>query len=122
MGTLPGNTAVLQTMPTAARGALAAASATAAAPACVDLQGWSAIDGTPCGTYAALHFCTPTGQYGAGWKSGFGAFSSWANNGISAVQACCACGGGSRPAGALGQATAHQEADGTSRRSAACEV
>jgi carbonic anhydrase len=43
-----------------------------------------------------MEYCTPLKGYGAAWEISFGSFEIWATNGISATEACCACGGGKR--------------------------
>jgi hypothetical protein len=60
---------------------------------------WTDIDGDDCGTYVALKFCLPSGAYGEQWLVDGGdgdavTFSDYANGGLSAHDACCACGGG----------------------------
>jgi len=58
---------------------------------------WTSSSGTPCMTYADMDGCTPSGGYGIGWNASLlGTFDDWANMGKTAVEACCACGGGSR--------------------------
>ena len=55
----------------------------------------SAKYGATCADMRSLRACTRDGQYGAGWNAGWG---DWRENadaqGVTAKQACCACGGG----------------------------
>jgi len=51
-------------------------------------DGW----GYTCKEYEEQKWCTPSGDYGDGW--GTGTFDEMANDGVTALQACCACGGG----------------------------
>jgi hypothetical protein len=67
---------------------------------CVDSpRGWNASDGKSCAFYKREQLCTPTGRFGERWGSTYGKFEDWANNGVSADQACCACGGGKKTLG-----------------------
>ena len=57
--------------------------------------GWGSKNGKTCAEYKSNRWCTPDGNYGAGWYSSAGSFSDWANSaGVDASQACCACGAG----------------------------
>lgn len=57
--------------------------------------GDSSSDQESCSVYASYNYCTSTGGEGSGWKSSWGKISDWANSdGLSAADACCACGGG----------------------------
>jgi len=56
---------------------------------------WSA-EGEVCASYDVLDYCTSDGKEGSGWMGKWGAISDWRDsNGLSALDACCACGGGS---------------------------
>jgi hypothetical protein len=58
-------------------------------------SGWGSKNGRTCAEYKSKKWCKPDGNYGAGWYSGAGSFSDWANSaGVDATQACCACGAG----------------------------
>lgn len=64
---------------------------------CQDLQGWVTSEGEGCYEYGAYNYCTSNGRPGRGWKSSWGSLSQWTDSrGRSSLQACCACGGGSR--------------------------
>lgn len=67
--------------------------------ACRDLEGWEDSQGISCYWYSKWSMCTPTGGYGTGYvyDPAYAPFRSWANGGIDATQACCACGGGVVP-------------------------
>lgn len=70
-------------------------------PECSDLPlGWKSSEGDPCSIYQLNSYCTPEGREGAGWDScSWGPITDYADShGISALDACCACGGGSNPA------------------------
>jgi hypothetical protein len=59
--------------------------------------GWISAGGSTCLTYAAENFCTSSRGYGPNWLPVHGSFWSWADsNGVSAVDACCECGGGAK--------------------------
>jgi len=59
------------------------------------VSGGGGSDRESCSVYASLNYCTPAGGEGSGWKSEWGKISDWANrDGLSALEACCACGGG----------------------------
>mmetsp|Transcript_48420 Transcript_48420/g.90733 ORF Transcript_48420/g.90733 Transcript_48420/m.90733 type:complete len:159 (-) Transcript_48420:55-531(-) len=62
---------------------------------CLDTpEGWVSSDLTTCCRYYVKDFCTQDGGYGAGWLTSYGVFDDWARDGISALDACCVCGGG----------------------------
>mmetsp|Transcript_15805 Transcript_15805/g.45048 ORF Transcript_15805/g.45048 Transcript_15805/m.45048 type:complete len:751 (-) Transcript_15805:83-2335(-) len=65
---------------------------------CADDKSWQDKDGDSCDVYAEFAWCNSTGQPGVGWHAEkWGTIASFADkNGKSALQACCACGGGSR--------------------------
>eukprot|EP00931_Biecheleriopsis_adriatica_P110748 TRINITY_DN85044_c0_g1_i1.p1 TRINITY_DN85044_c0_g1~~TRINITY_DN85044_c0_g1_i1.p1 ORF type:complete len:151 (-),score=19.37 TRINITY_DN85044_c0_g1_i1:62-514(-) len=55
---------------------------------------WSSKNGRRCCEYYQKNWCTSDGDYGSGWTDS-GTFDDWANaKGVSAVDACCECGGG----------------------------
>jgi len=73
------------------------------APSCVDKPlGWEDSAGRSCQEYAHNNWCNNTGGYGAGWQDSHKgwfreyAFKDYAVKGVTAVTACCACGGGSK--------------------------
>jgi len=66
-------------------------------PPCTDSpQHWIDSDGLDCQAYDDDGWCTEQGDYGAGWSAAWGTFQDYAIDGISAVTACCSCGGGAR--------------------------
>lgn len=66
---------------------------------CSDLQiggtDWTSNNGRSCCTYIKSGWCTSWGGYGPSWGSN-GNFQDWARDGMTAPQACCACGGGQK--------------------------
>eukprot|EP00301_Raphidiophrys_heterophryoidea_P019598 c4499_g1_i2.p1 GENE.c4499_g1_i2~~c4499_g1_i2.p1 ORF type:complete len:762 (+),score=150.49 c4499_g1_i2:107-2392(+) len=65
---------------------------------CTDVSGWADKDGFTCDDYRNYRLCGGSGRYGEGWLSDSAlepySFRSFANKGVDATQACCACGGG----------------------------
>lgn len=61
---------------------------------------WRSSEGDPCSIYELNSYCTAEGREGLGWNHcAWGSITDYADDkGISALQACCACGGGSDPA------------------------
>jgi len=57
---------------------------------------WSDSEGDACAAYRVGQWCTSSGAPGPGWKADWGSFTAFAGLGGSAVDACCACGGGKR--------------------------
>lgn len=59
---------------------------------------WRSSEGDSCCTYGWDSYCTPEGGEGRSWDhAAWGPISDYADkNGISALQACCVCGGGSK--------------------------
>ena len=55
---------------------------------------WLSAGLSNCDTYVDNQYCNNEGGYGPGWEPTFATFSIWATNGVTAVQACCGCGGG----------------------------
>ena len=65
-------------------------------PACVDSPGtWTDTQGNTCADYRDNQWCTPDGGVGGGWDGP--PLGDYAKYGKDALQACCACGGGSVP-------------------------
>lgn len=58
---------------------------------------WVDSEGDDCSTYDVSDWCTLSGGYGELWGSSLGAFEDYAVAGVSAFEACCACGGGFIP-------------------------
>ena len=58
-------------------------------------SGWKDPAGENCSYYAKQSLCTTTGKEGPLWHSGDGPLRAYATQGISALGACCECGGGS---------------------------
>jgi len=63
---------------------------------CADAEGWTDKDGDGCSQYSEYFLCTAAGQPGFGWHEEWGTLSDFKAGGKSAVEACCACGGGSK--------------------------
>jgi len=63
---------------------------------CSDSSGWENKDGESCNSYESHNYCTSSGGEGSGWKHRrWGSISDWTDgHGVSALEACCACGGG----------------------------
>jgi len=61
---------------------------------CADTAGWKDTDGDGCSSYSQLFYCTRDGKPGVGWHEEWGTLSGFHVNGVSALEACCACGGG----------------------------
>lgn len=58
---------------------------------------WRSSEGDSCCAYPWNNYCTPDGKEGLGWDSSWGKIEDYADeNGISALDACCGCGGGKR--------------------------
>jgi hypothetical protein len=55
---------------------------------------WVSAGMSTCADYGNNNYCTHEGGYGAGWQPTFASFDIWSRNGVTALQACCACGGG----------------------------
>jgi len=78
---------------------------------CTNAKGWIDSKGRDCEDYAEGEFCLRRGGYGDAWLDEWGKFEDWKNQGKSAEDACCVCGGGEKlgaagPAGAPGPAPA----------------
>merc|ERR1719482_1854078 len=59
-------------------------------------QGWADTRGNTCEDYAEGEYCNRHGGYGDAWLDEWGTFEDAADKGVSALQACCICGGGVR--------------------------
>lgn len=77
------------------------------AETCKDLDNWKDSLEHTCYEYASGQFCTPSGGYGPGWPSLF-TFEDHGIQGVTAKQACCACGGGIRTASSKCMAACNQ--------------
>lgn len=68
------------------------------AQTCLDSpSAWEDSDGDTCADYKRHNYCTSRGGYGRNWyPDEWGLFADYAVDGVSAIQACCACGGGSK--------------------------
>ena len=71
------------------------------------MQLWSrALPGEDAGSLGARSCVSAPGGYGAGWEASWGSFEDYAREGLTAVAACCGCGGGLRNAPGAAQPTA----------------
>ena len=64
---------------------------------CLSEQGWVNVKGDYCSDFKRGAYCTKRGGYGPGWESSWQSFTDRkmaARDGTTALQACCACGGG----------------------------
>ena len=64
---------------------------------CQDIAFWKSSNNENCLDYAVNSYCTSNGGFGVGWNSStWGSHTDYADpvTGISATDACCACGGG----------------------------
>jgi len=60
-----------------------------------DPPDWTSKAGKSCAHYAEAQLCTASGGYGKGWRKVFGTWGNYRGKGNkTAVEACCACGGG----------------------------
>lgn len=58
-------------------------------------KGWSDAFGTGCEEYGSQQLCTVNGGYGPGWnKAVWGTFANYSSDSVTAISACCECGGG----------------------------
>lgn len=64
---------------------------------CVDVPtNWRSSEGDSCGAYKSKGYCSADGTPGPQWDGGWGPITDYADkNGVSALGACCVCGGGS---------------------------
>mmetsp|Transcript_5 Transcript_5/g.20 ORF Transcript_5/g.20 Transcript_5/m.20 type:complete len:129 (-) Transcript_5:1-387(-) len=74
--------------------ALCSDAARAQLATCINAPEWTDRDGYACSTYVAAQWCTADGLFGPGWATAWGDFGTYASGGLSAVEACCGCGGG----------------------------
>jgi len=81
---------------------------------CTNLAGWTDSAGLQCFHYEANQWCTATGGVGPGWKDAWGSIQDYYSDGASALQACCACGGGFETAGCTGSISSWTDSDGRS--------
>ena len=58
--------------------------------------GWVDNEGDGCDFYSDLAWCTAAGGAGTGWTAG-DTFEQFRSGGLTALQVCCACGGGELP-------------------------
>jgi len=64
---------------------------------CSNFNGWTNQDGDTCRTYHNYDYCTSSGGTGSGWQTRWGRISDFYDNqGNTAIDACCTCGGGHR--------------------------
>jgi hypothetical protein len=85
--------------------------------ACDDLGGWVSSSGFGCDKYTSENWCLD-GDASDGWEPEFGTMQDWADEGgISALVACCECGGGVSLDPALRLAVATEAATVTTHRS-----
>jgi len=64
---------------------------------CVDAT-WKSKSGRDCSDYEMGDWCTSRGTPGDGWLEDWGDFKDYGSDGMTAADACCACGGGIRVA------------------------
>jgi len=64
---------------------------------CIDSPAWADVEGDDCTAYAAQKWCTKDGIAGVGWHEEWGSLKDFKSDTMSALQACCVCGGGSTP-------------------------
>lgn len=64
---------------------------------CISSPSWADVEGDDCTTYQAQMWCTKDGKAGVGWHEEWGTLKDFKSETMSAVEACCACGGGSTP-------------------------
>ena len=58
-------------------------------------KNWRSSEGDSCCVYQWDSYCTPSGGEGPSWDKAWGPISDYADKkGVSALGACCACGGG----------------------------
>jgi len=69
----------------------------ASVPGCRNFpKGWADAKDNDCEDYAEGEWCTRHGGYGDAWLDEWGTFEDVANQGKTAKQVCCVCGGGLR--------------------------
>mmetsp|Transcript_26434 Transcript_26434/g.48384 ORF Transcript_26434/g.48384 Transcript_26434/m.48384 type:complete len:323 (+) Transcript_26434:76-1044(+) len=58
---------------------------------------WRDVEDDGCEVYKKQRYCTVAGGYGRGWRAAWGTFADFVGpHGHTALQVCCACGGGTR--------------------------
>ena len=63
---------------------------------CEDQASWINGDFETCADYANSNYCNSDGTHGSGWTLSWGHLSEYTDEaGVSGLQACCTCGGGS---------------------------
>lgn len=70
---------------------------------CEDRPQWRDLSGDDCATYREREWCMGDGL-GPAWDTDWGSVESYAVDGVSALRACCACGGGEAAKVAAGEA------------------
>jgi len=76
-----------------------AASVSLVASQCLDdPANWVDLSGYGCADYAQRQWCNIDGTHSRHWEESWGSISSFAVDGVDALMACCACGGGTNPA------------------------
>ena len=63
---------------------------------CTNYPFWNDFYGDSCDAYQLQQYCTENGGIGVNWNPSWGTFEENAEDGISATQACCKCGGGTK--------------------------
>merc|ERR1719498_1986651 len=56
--------------------------------------GWTDSRNVGCAYYQQARWCNADGSPGVGWDKGFGELKDYARDGVTAMEACCECGGG----------------------------
>lgn len=64
---------------------------------CIDFSLWLSLDDQNCHDYEVRNYCNVDGTVGDGWNKEWGDIRDF-SHGMSAFEACCACGGGYMPA------------------------
>mmetsp|Transcript_82277 Transcript_82277/g.172269 ORF Transcript_82277/g.172269 Transcript_82277/m.172269 type:complete len:1356 (-) Transcript_82277:98-4165(-) len=64
---------------------------------CTDLEEWMDMQGRSCEDYRLGGLCTADGKMGNGWGDIITSFEVYRNDGYTAPEVCCACGGGRKP-------------------------
>jgi hypothetical protein len=60
------------------------------------IHSWTDKQSYSCHTHIAKKYCDADGGYGEGWGSSWGSFESQKRLDLTAPQACCGCGGGTK--------------------------
>jgi hypothetical protein len=61
---------------------------------CEDFPEWEDLHGDACKSYREHQWCTESGLVGKGWDFDWGTLEDYSKGGMSALEACCSCGGG----------------------------